>query len=328
MPANLPPQYFDVEKKLKTAKSQEEKISIMEELLTIIPKHKGTEKLQAMYKTKIAKLRIQAEKKPTTRHGISFHIEKAGAGQVILIGPPNSGKSSLVRALTNAEPDIGSYPYTTHASSPAMMPYQNIQIQMVDTPPISQDTFEFWQAEQIKTADAALLLIDMAGPDPGLEYLTITEKLRERRIHLVPQEDKRPSDAYAFHKKTLLIANKMDNEGARGRLAEFKEVLEPGFEPIQISTIEGFDLSGLKTRVFELLNVLRVYSKTPGKKPSMDEPFIFSRGSTVSDMARSVHRDFAARLKYARIWGEEKYQGQKVNRDHILKDGDIIELHI
>jgi ribosome-interacting GTPase 1 len=171
MPANLPPQYFDVEKKLKTARSAEEKISIMEELLTIIPKHKGTEKLQAMYKTKIAKLRIQAEKKPTTRHGISFHIEKAGAGQVILVGPPNSGKSSLVRALTNAEPDIGSYPFTTHASSPAMMPYQNIQIQMVDTPPISQDFFEFWQAEQIKTADAALLLIDMAGPDPGLGYL-------------------------------------------------------------------------------------------------------------------------------------------------------------
>ena len=328
MPANLPPQYFSVEKRLKSAKTPEERISIMEELLTIIPKHKGTEKLQAMYKTKIAKLRIQAEKKPTTRQGISFHIEKAGAGQVILIGPPNSGKSSLIRALTNAEPDIGSYPFTNHTSSPAMMPFQDIQIQMVDTPPITQDYFEFWQAEQIKTADAALLLIDMAGPDPGLEYLAITEKLKERRIRLVPQEDEATAETFTFHKKALVIASKMDIEGARDRLAEFKEVLTPGFEPIPVSTSEGFDLSGLMTRIFQLLRVLRVYSKTPGKKPSMDEPFVFSHGSTVSDMARSVHRDFSAKLRYARIWGGEKYQGQKVNRDYILKDGDIIELHI
>jgi ribosome-interacting GTPase 1 len=328
MPANLPPQYFDVEKKLKTARSEEEKISIMEELLTIIPKHKGTEKLQAMYKTKIAKLRVQAEKKPTTRHGISFHIEKAGAGQVILIGPPNSGKSSLIKGLTNAEPEIGDYAFTTHSSAPAMMPFQNIQIQLIDTPPITPDYFEFWQAEQIKTADAALLLIDVAAPDPDLEFMAITEKLEERRIRLVPKNSEIPVHDSLFLKRALVLATKVDKERSREGLGELREVLEGVFEPVEISTTLGFGSGGIQKRIFELLDVLRVYSKTPGKKPSLDDPFIFSRGSTVTDMAKAVHRDFAAKLRFARIWGGEKYQGQKVNRDYILQDEDIIELHI
>ncbi len=329
MPANLPPQFFEVEKKLKTAKTPEEKIAIMEELLSIIPKHKGTEKLQAMYKTKIAKLRAQAQKKPTTsRQGASFYIEKAGAGQVILIGPPNAGKSSLISSLTNAEPDIGNYPFTTHTSAPAMMPYENIQIQLIDTPPVTPEYFEFWQAEQIKAAEAVLLLIDVSGPDPGLDYLSVMEKLQERRIRLIPQENDSPPEELQFLKKSLVAANKMDLPSAPKGLDDLKQVLDPGFEPISISTVNGEGLHDLASRIFELLDILRVYSKTPGKKPSLDEPFIFHVGSTVMDMARAVHRDFASKLKYARIWGGEKYQGQKVNRDYILKDGDIIELHI
>ena len=182
MPANLPPQYFDVEKKLKTAKSADEKIAIMEELLSIIPKHKGTEKLQALYKTKIAKLRTQAHKKTgATRHVDLYHIEKSEAGQVVLIGPPNSGKSSLVKALTNADPEVADYPFTTHAPSPAMMKYENIQIQLIDTPPITQDYFEYWQAEMIKNADLVLAIIDLSGPDPVLDFLSLKEKLQEAK---------------------------------------------------------------------------------------------------------------------------------------------------
>ena len=290
MPANLPPQFMEVERRLKTAKSPEEKIAIMEELLSIIPKHKGTEKLQAMYKTKIAKLRVQAQKKPTSRHNMSFYIEKAGAGQIILIGLPNSGKSSLIKALTNAEPEIGSYPFTTHSSAPAMMPYENIQIQLIDTPPISPDYFEFWQAEQIKSAEGAILLLDLSVQDPGLDYLAITEKLEERRIRLVPQATEGIQEEGFFSISTLLLANKQDAQGAPERLAELADFLQPTWNIHTVSAATGKGLEDLKLRIFRLLDILRVYSKIPGKKASQDEPFIFKRGSTVMDMARAVHR--------------------------------------
>lgn len=329
MPTNLPPQYFDIEKKLKTASGSREKIIIMEELLSIIPKHKGTEKLQAMYKTKIAKLREQEKKRPaSSRQGLSFHIDKSGAGQVILLGPPNAGKSSLIKALTNGEPDIGDYPFTTHSASPYMLKFENIQIQLIDTPPITPEYFEFWQAEMAKYADAALILVDLNSSDPALDFLALVEKLNERRISIYPGSIENGEQNYFFLEKVLILANKKDLPQAEKRFSELQEVLEPGPEPLLISTLNTEDMQPLKQRIFTLLDILRVYSKTPGHKPSRDEPFTFKKGSTLLDMAKAVHKDFAQNLKFARIWGKKKYQGQKVNRDYILQDEDIIELHI
>ena len=329
MPANLPPQYFEIEKKLRTAKGAEEKISIMEELLSVIPKHKGTEKLQALYKTKIAKLRSQTQKTAAvTRRAASFTIDKAGAGQVVLIGPPNSGKSALIKALTNAEPDVGDYPFTTHSASPAMMPYENIQIQLIDTPPITPDYLEFWQVEIIKNADGTLILVDLASPDAILDFLALLEKLREKRIEFTPDEVSPSFESHIFQKKALIIANKSDDPRAERALSELKDVLSPGFDPISISALNHDNLDTLKKKIFEFLKILRVYSKTPGKKPLLDEPFVFKQGSTLIEMAKAVHKDFAQQLKFARIWGKGKYQGQKVNRDYTLQDEDIIELHI
>ncbi len=329
MPANLPPQYFETEKKLKTAKTPEERISILEELLAIVPKHKGTEKLQALLKTKIAKLKSTAQKKPTiAKHGAIFSIDKAGAGQIILVGLPNAGKSMLVKSLTNANPEIGDYPFTTRIPSPAMMPFENIQIQLIDTPPITADYMEYWHAELVKGADGVLAILDISSPNPASNLETLLNKLREKRIELIPGNQSIPEEAPFFYKRALIVANKDDAVASEANLATVKKILAAEFEFIPVSASRGDGLETLRRKIFSLLNVIRVYSKIPGKKADLKDPFTLKIGSSVMSLAKAVHKDFSQKLKYARIWSKNKYQGQKVNRDHILEDEDIIELHI
>lgn len=329
MPANLPPQYFEAERKLKTAKSPQEKIVIYEELLSIIPKHKGTEKLRALLKTKIAKLKSSSQKSPAlARHHPGFAIEKTGAGQVVLVGLPNSGKSTLVKSLTNAEPEIGDYPFTTRIPSPGMMAYENVQVQLVDTPPIMPDAIESWHAELIKGSDCLLLLLDLSAEDPVSDFQTLVNSLKEKRIEIVPEGHGIPPEKQPFLKKALIAANKKDATADREKILLLETAIPQGFQMITISAEKGENIEECRTQIFSLLEVLRVYSKAPGKKASREEPFIFKKGSTLMDMAKAVHKDFAEKLRYARIWGKNKYQGQKVNKDYILEDEDIIELHI
>jgi small GTP-binding protein len=329
MPANLPPQYFETERKLKTAKTPQEKRIILEELLSLVPKHKGTEKLQALLKTKIAKLKSAAQKKPAiAKHALSFHFDKTGAGQVILIGPPNAGKSMLVKSLSNANPEIADYPFTTRTPYPAMMEYENIQIQLIDTPPITPEYMEVWHYELIKEADGILFLLDLSSENPVNTIHTIMERLKEKKIELIAEDRAIPSGVPLYHKKTLIVANKKDLLSAEENYDVLKKALESRFNPIPVSAISGDGLEYLKKRIFSMLQIIRVYSKIPGKKADFSDPYTLKKGSSVMTMARTVHKDFAQNLKYARIWSKTKYQGQKVNRNHILEDEDVIELHI
>jgi small GTP-binding protein len=329
MPANLPPQYFETEKKLKTAKTPQEKIAILEELLSIVPKHKGTEKLQALLKTKISKLKSAAQKKASTaRHGPVYMVEKSGAGQVILVGPPNSGKSRLVESLTNANPEIGDYPFTTRLAYPAMMKYENIQIQLVDTPPITLDYMETWLPELIKGADAILLVLDLTDPTLLDAFIAVMMKLEEKRIKFISENKEITEEEKSFYKKALIVANKKDLVSDEKIDLQLKELSGEKLEIITVSALNQDELNELRKKIFFVLDIIRIYSKAPGKKATFNNPFTLRKGSTVSDFARTVHQDFAQKMKYARIWSEKKYQGQMVNRDHILEDEDIIELHI
>lgn len=329
MPANLTPQYIEAEQKFRAAKTPQEKMKALEEMMATIPKHKGTEKLQAMIKTKMAKLKSAMQSRPAVaRHGPAFHIEKSGAGQVVVLGPPNSGKSKLIAALTGAQPEVGDYPYTTRSPSPYMMRYENIRIQLVDTPPVSPDDINSDLVELAKAADGVLLVLDLADQESAAVLETLLAKLKERRLELATASRPLPSEGTSWIKKTLAAANKYDLPGTQENLAFLREYFTDKVAFRAVSAARGDGLEDLRRDIFLMLEIIRVYSKVPGKKADFNDPFTLKKGTTVNEMTRAVHKDFFENLKYARIWRTNSLQGQMVNRDFLLEDGDIVELHI
>jgi len=331
MATNLPPQYFEVEKKLKTAKSNQERIEIYEELLAIIPKHKASEKLQAQLKTKLSQLKSAGDKKSAVaRHSSTYLVERSGAGQVVVLGPPNSGKSLFIKALTGANPEVGDYPFTTKNPAPYMMKFDNIRVQLIDTPPVAMDFMETGLAEAVKIADAVILVVDVASPEAASDLENVLLKLRDKKVELDPHDREIPEAVPPYHKRALVVANKSDLDAGGKNQAELRELFKGQFDLEVFSSREGTQVEPLKKKIFGLLKVIRVYSKAPGKKPDKEEPFTLKVGSTVQDMARAVHKDFHQNLKYARLWraSNSAYQGSMVNRDQVLEDEDTVELHL
>lgn len=325
MPANLSPEYLEADRQFKNAKTTEEKIAALEEMFATIPKHKGTEKMQGEIKRRLSKLRTEHAKRPVSRAGLIHRVEKEGAGQVALVGPPNSGKSSLVRHLTHATPEVADYPFTTRAPQPGMMPFEDIQIQLVDLPPVHPDFPESWLYQIIRNADAALLVVDLS--DPGLleDLETTLGQLANAKVEL-GRETPVSSPGW-LSKKTLLVGNKMDAAGAAEDLEILKELYGKRFPIFQVSTETGAGLEELRRAAFAMLELVRVYTKAPGKKADLTAPYVLKRGSRLTDLAAHVHHDFLSHLKYARVWGHGKFEGQMVNRDYLLVDKDVIELH-
>jgi len=329
MPANLPPQYFEVEKKYREARTLQEKIAILRELLAIVPKHKGTEKLQAELKTKISRLQREAREKPkTARKDTVFHPRREGAAQVVIIGPPNSGKSKLLSSLTRAAPEVAPYPFTTQIPHVGMMDFEDIKIQIVDTPPITEEHIAYWQIDIIRNADLILLVVDVSHNDTIKYIEQILRRLQDSKIELITGEEGELSVIGPIKKKTILIANKMDLPEARQQFPIIRKSYIEKFPIVSISAETGESLQELKKAIFDELDIIRVYTKTPGKPPDMRDPLILKIGSTVLDAARAIHKDFEKNLKFARLWGSSKFPGQRVERNYVLKDKDIVEFHI
>jgi len=325
MPANLPPQYYEAERNLRLAKSPEEKIAVLEEMLAIMPKHKGTDHLHAELRGRIAKLTQLATKKSGV-HRASRAIQKEGAAQIAVIGLPNVGKSQLVASITNASPAVAEYPFTTQTATPGMMEFENIQIQLIDTPPLAPSSIEWWLRHILIRADALLIVVDL-NDNPLTQMEEAMAKLEEIRI-VIGERKAEESDTILYQKKALIIGNKLDLNNASENYTALKNKYEGQIPVIAISLKEEIGLEELKRGIYQMLDIIRVYTKTPGQKPDFNDPIILKRGSTLEDAATAVHKDFAQKLKYARIWGSGKHDGVMAKRDHILEDGDVIELHL
>jgi ribosome-interacting GTPase 1 len=324
MPANLPPQYFEAEKKLRTTKDPAEKILVLEEMLAIMPKHKGTDHLRAELRGKIAKLSQMVGKK-AAGHRASMVIEKEGAAQVAVIGLPNAGKSQIVASITNASPTVAEYPFTTHQALPGMMEFENIKIQLIDMPPLIPQSTEFWVPHTLRRADALLIIVDLSG-NPLTQMESLIAQLAEMRISLGLETAQ--DEIMLTRQKALIVGNKLDLKNARHNYSALQDRYGEYLPTIAVSARDGNGLEELRLKTFQVLDIIRVYTKMPGQKPDFNDPIILPRGSRLEDAAAEVHKDFAARLKYARIWGSGKHDGIRIKRDHILQDGDVIELHL
>ncbi len=322
MPANLTPQYYEAEERYKAATSPEEKMTALKEMLSTIPKHKGTEKLQGDIKKRIAALKKDSEKKKSKNTFNPFHVEKQGAGQVVLVGFPNVGKSSLVAALTRAKTKVADYPFSTSLPVAGMMPYEDILIQLVDTPPITAEGIPGTLMATLQTAHCFLVVVD-AADDLCVDHLTqVTDFLTQRR--LVREEV--PEGVRALTPdRVLYVATKVLHEKAEENLSIVGELWE-GPRVLEVSTEGEKNLDVLKEEIFRVLKVNRIYTKAPGKEPDFTAPFILPKGSTVMELAESIHHEVAENLKGARVWGSARFDGQSVQRDYCLEDKDVVEL--
>lgn len=385
MPANLPVEAQKALAKYQVARTPMEKLRALEEALSLIPTHKGTEKLRGRLKRRMAELRREIERRASARSGRRdyFTVPKEGAAQIAVIGAANSGKSTLLKALTNAKPVIASYQLSTTRPIPGMMLYQGIEIQLVELPAILTEELEETQFTGrslglAKNADALLILLDGLN-NPLQQFTKIVELLDEIGVRVKPPRvevrvEKKDSggirlvvfgtlhgdyrevvqllrsigvrDAVvkvygeAFpedledavirdlvYKKTVVALNKLDSIDVE-ETEELKHFLNRYKIPFTaISAEKGEGLEELKKLLLESLELIRVYTQKDGVV--VNKPIVVKRGCTIKTLAEFIHKEVAEKMKYARVWGRSvKLQGQRVGPDHVLEDGDIVEIYV
>lgn len=327
MPANLPPHYFEAERRYREAGNPQGKIEALEEMLMIMPKHKGTDKLRADLRRKISKIKTQAQKKKgSSRRETAYSVDREGAGQVLLVGPPNSGKSSLVDKLTNANPEVADFPHATWKPTPGMVPFENIQFQLVDTPPITREYMDPWMGDLIRRCDLLVILLDL-HKDPLTQFEDTFFVLQGLRVFpdgfAVPKDLKKPPVV----KKMMVLVNKVDSVTDEEDYEIFLALWDTKLPCLDISTRTGRNVKRFVEMIYQRSGIIRVFTKTAGKKPDFTQPFVIPKESTLKELAGKIHKDFVRNLKFARIWGGSVFDGQMVQRDYVLQDGDVVEIH-
>lgn len=329
MPANLTPQYLKAEEEYRKAQSAAERLVCLETMFRVIPKHKGTDKLQADLKHRMAEARaeVTAEKSAPKTGARSYRIPHQGAGQAILLGGPNSGKSRLLASLTNAKPEVAAYPFTTREPMPGMMKWQDVFVQLVDTPPVTDQHLEGYLPGLVRAADLVLLCFDGSSDDAPDQTAAVIKKFADRKTLLDSHSGFAEEDYSVVHIKSLLIVTHGRDHGVYDRLDFFAEIVPTRYAIHTIELDDTSQVAALGGTVYAALGVMRVYTKPPGKKADMAAPFSLPIGGTVEDLANRVHKELAAKLKFAKLWGAGVHDGQSVGPEHVLADGDVVELH-
>jgi ribosome-interacting GTPase 1 len=360
----------------------------MGEFLSLVPKHKGTDKMCSHVKRQMSQLRedIERRKKATRKTRSSYFIEKAGAAQVVILGQSNVGRSTLLKKVTNSPVEVGSWPFTTRSPMPGMMPFRDIQFQLVEAPPVIEGSSEgkadgFKVLSLARNSDGLIVMVDLTK-NAVEDYITMAEELEKSRILTTRPEGEvdikrrgHGSDIQfvwegalegctvedvtkllkeykiksailhirgkvsldiiedaifgnAVYRPSIVVANKADIASSAEVLGALSKEAWP-LEVLVISAENTENLSSLLgTKLFEILDIIRVYTKEPGKEPS-NEPIISRKGLTVGGLAKKIHSDFYKQLKYARIWGPSaKFDNERVGSERELSDGDVVELHL
>ncbi len=384
MPTNVTREYVEAQKKYQEARTPEEKVKALELMLSTVPKHKGAERLRYELKKNLAKRKRELEsisaKKVTSKS--DFYVPKEGIAQVALIGPPNSGKSSILNRLTNSEVKVARYPFTTTTPNPGMVEFEDVQIQIVEMPALVEDISKGkWQGAEmlsmIRTADAMMIALDL-GDRPVKNMEMVLDELRtsglrlnrtrpqviiERKerggieiegdlaksdrsflikllqnhgyhnAHVIIQQQISRQDLEdalqesLVYRRALIVANKGDLSGTEAAYQRLKGGFGGDFDIYPISARKKIGLQDLSQALFDLLSVIRIYTKAPGEDPER-EPLVLGRGSVVRDVAKSLHRRFVVNFRFARVWGSSvNFGGEMVGLDHVLEDGDTVEVH-
>lgn len=333
MPANLTPEYRSAEAAFRQARDPAQRLQCLREMLRVIPKHKGTDHLQGDIRRRIKELseEIERPRRGGAHGGPALVIRPEGAAQIALLGPPNTGKSSLHRCLTGSEARVAPYPLTTQHPEPGMMPYEDVHFQLIDLPAVTPEHPVPWLAATLETADACLLVVDLADPACVDRVEAVHTLLGERRVTLTERwglGQPPDEDPFAVRLPTLLPANKTDALGDPGaELQAFLDVAGLRYPAFAVSATTGRGLGEIGPWLFAHLGIVRVYTKVPGRPADRHRPFTLRQGQTVEDVATLVHKDLVGSLKFARVWGRTGFAGQQVGREHEMADGDVVELH-
>ncbi len=318
MPANLPQVYHKIEARLKFAATSEEKISIIKEMLAVMPKHKGTDGLRAELNSKISKFNKEAKKKPQARRLDMNYVPKMGIAQVILIGAPNSGKSTILAKLTNATPEIANYPFTTQKPNVGMIEFENVQIQLVDTPPLYEKFHPPWLLALGRSGDVIIAMIDGSRANAEVEFNLLLSRLEQGMIFLESKDFYKGEEL--MPKSGFIMISRVRKKDLESLQKKYNDRLD--FVEFELNS----DVETLKKKIYNFLNLIRIYTKAPGKDADFSEPVVLRKGSTVLDAAYNIHKDFADKMKYSKLWRGDKNPKQ-VGPEELLMEGDVVEFH-